>query len=756
MNRRTLLIQLLGLGGAALGAPALANSPRPSSAAAAPGSLPPAAPPPGSLPPAKLPFQPVRGPIPLASDGLSAAEQRQRYGRLSLEDRLVLPEGYRSELLLRWGDRLGEGRFGFNNDYLAFLPIAKDRALLTVNFEYISARPWCAGYEEISGEVLPFQFLAKELARRGNSVDLASLAAADPLRQPLLAVASAAMADLGIGVAELRRDASGSWRHHPGRLDRRLSGLTGWQRPEQLLRSSGPAAAVFRRQQRLGYNDGLGDRVIGTFANCAGGQTPWGTVLSAEENIQTHVVEAVYADGSSPSPAERPFSFDGARLEGLGNPFGLAGNKYGWMVEIDPRQPQRPAVKHSWLGRYRHEAVAVKARAAEPLVVYSGCDRHGGHLYRFVSAAVIRDPQDGANSRLLEQGRLEVAQFQPDGSGRWIPLSAATPLAPVPPSHYGRHGLSQACLLPHSDRRRAGAEALQSDQELQAYLGRYRRLADLYPGGGETQMGAILIDAHLAANAVGATATARPEDTELDPVRGDLLITFTAGGSDGEGRADPAIFRGPAGESSWPYGWVMRLEDGPAAASAAGGNFRWRMVATGGTPWQGGLGFANPDNLAIDRRGNVWLVTDRSTSSSELDVFGNNSCWLLPASGTTGSGTTGSGTTAAAGADPAGSGTTEALLFATGPMECELTGPCFDADETTLFLAVQHPGEDNAAHQPGREEFQAHQLQDRDGRPFEQLRRVPLGSNWPSGAAGRTPRPAVVAIRRNDGAALLG
>ena len=125
---------------------------------------------------------------------------------------------------------------------------------------------------------------------------------------------------------------------------------------------SGPAAAVLRQRKRQGYDDGLADEVIGSFANCAGGQTPWGTVLSAEENFQTQVVEAVYADGSSPSPARRPFRFDGRRLEGLGNPFGLAGNKYGWMVELDPRRPQQAAVKHSWLGRFRHEAVAVRAR----------------------------------------------------------------------------------------------------------------------------------------------------------------------------------------------------------------------------------------------------------------------------------------------------------------------------------------------------------------------------------------------------------
>ncbi len=715
LSRRSLLLQLLGLAAASAGAAVAGGRP---------------------IAPVKaLPFQPLRGPIPLPTDGLSAADQRRAYARVALQDQLLLPQGYRSEVLLQWGDPLGNGRFGFNNDYLAFTPLAAQRALLTVNFEYISPRPWLAGYREVMGRDLPFQELRQRLAERGGKVDARSLAVDDPLRAPLLAVATAALEDVGLGVVEIERGADQAWRRRPGRYDRRISGLTGLERPEARLHCSGPAAAVFRRRQRLGHDDGLGDRIIGSFANCAGGQTPWGTVLSAEENFQSQVVEAVYADGSSPPPSERPFRFDGERLDGLGNPFGLVGNKYGWMVEIDPRRPERPLVKHTALGRFRHEAVAVRARAGEPLVVYSGCDRHGGHLYRYVSAALVRDPADPANSRLLERGRLEAAQFEADGSGRWLPLQPQTPLNPQAPSHFARFDLPAVLPVPRSDRSQAGAELLQNEAQWQAYRQRFTTLADLYPGRGDEQLGAILIDAHLAANAVGATSTARPEDTELDPRSGDLLITFTAAGSDGEGQADPAIFRGPAGESRWPYGWLMRLEDGPAAAAPAGGTFRWRMVATGGMPWQGGQGFANPDNLAIDRRGNIWMVTDRAAVNGSADGFGNNACWLFPATGA-----------------PDG----EPLLFATGPMECELTGPCFDSGESTLFLSVQHPGEDNATHRSGDDEVQAYTLQDRQGGRFEQLRQVPLGSNWPSAVAGTPPRPAVVAIRRLEGGPLLG
>lgn len=107
-------------------------------------------------------------------------------------------------------------------------------------------------------------------------------------------------------------------------------------------------------------------------------------------------------------------------------------------------------------------------------------------------------------------------------------------------------------MLPNPDRLQAGGVTFTGDAEVQAYAQRFPTLAALYPGAGEEQLGAILIDAHLAANAVGATPTARPEDTDLDPVTGDLLIAFTSGSPDAEGGADPAMFQGPRGSRAGP------------------------------------------------------------------------------------------------------------------------------------------------------------------------------------------------------------
>ena len=677
---------------------------------------------------AVVPFQPVQVPLPVNSDGLTASQQQSTYRELALEDRLTVPEGFHADLLAAWGDRLGTSRFGFNNDHLGFVQQDATRASMTVNFEYISPVPWVQGFQEVVGRALPFAPLVAALQPLDGVIDCTALAADDPRRAQIRAVADEAMSDLGIGVMSLQRDGQGNWGRANAEQDRRITGITGLDDPSQRLRSSGPAQAVFTAAERQGYDDGLGAEIIGTFANCGGGTTPWGTVLSAEENFQSQVPEPVHADGSSAPPSERPFVCRDGKLGGLGNVYGLAGNKYGWMVEVNPSAPDQPVVKHTALGRFRHEAVAVRAEAGRPLHVYSGCDRRGGHLYRFVSADAVKEVRDPANSRLFENGQLQVARFNADGSGTWLAVTPETPVDPFLPSRFSDADLGCPVELPHSDRLQAGAELFREDAAVEAYRQRFATLADLYRGEGEALQGAILVDAHLAASAIGATPTARPEDTKIDPITGDLLIAFTSGSPGSTGGADPAVFRGPDGQSSWPNGWVMRLSD------AGANGFTWRMAVTGGTPWAGGLGFANPDNVALDSKGNLWIVTDRSMKSSGGDVFGNNSCWFVPR---------------------AGSGDETAACFATGPMECEVTGVCLDQAEATLFLAVQHPGEVHGSRSQGDEEFQAHELVDREGGAFQQLRQVPLGSNWPAQAPGRPPRPGVVAIRRQSGQALL-
>ena len=131
-----------------------------------------------------FPFQPVRVPLPVNSDGLQASEQQSTYQELVLEDRLTVPEGFRSQLLAAWGDPLGDSRFGFNNDHLGFVQHAPDRASMTVNFEYISAVPWVQGFAEVVGRPLPFAALVASLQASEQQSTYRELALEDRLTVP--------------------------------------------------------------------------------------------------------------------------------------------------------------------------------------------------------------------------------------------------------------------------------------------------------------------------------------------------------------------------------------------------------------------------------------------------------------------------------------------------------------------------------------------------------------------------------------------
>jgi uncharacterized protein len=682
-------------------------------------------------------FKTVKSPIPLATDGIPVNEQIQAYSTYEIVDDLVLPEGFTYDVIAAWGDRVGDSHFGYNNDYLALVETDKNQAYLTVNFEYISPVPWLATYQQVIGKSLPIKEIEAAVKSAGEKgINAYILPADDPLKAQIRELCQAALKDQGIGVIALRQAASGKWERTNGGAERRINGLSGLE-DRRYLQVTGPGAAVFRKQQGQGYIDKLGDRIIGTFGNCAGGTTPWGTVISAEENFQTQVPEAVYPDGTAFDPKECPFQLDQEELSGQGNVFGLAGNKYGWIVEIDPANPEDYGTKHTWLGRYRHEAVAVKVVTGKPMAVYSGCDRRGGHLYKFVSQATVVNPQDKANSRLFQQGILYAAKFHPDGSGEWLPLTPQTPVKPELPSNLVREEL----LLPK--RPTGGYFKVTQEQEVLEFQKKFPTLDALYTGNAEEKQGAILIDAHYAANAIGATSAARPEDVELN-FDGSLYITFTSGTGGSDGSPDKRVFKGPQGETPYEYGWIARIEEEKGEPAAT--RFRWQIFATGGEPAEGGLGFANPDNLCIDHQGNFWMANDMSTSKQNkavtsrmgkdgkkvsqpnlLGLFGNNGLWFLPA-----------------GADnPKG----KAYLFGIGPMECETTGPFLSNDQKTLFLSVQHPGETNGMRQNQATETRKFLLKTTDGQEFWQTRQIPIGSNWPRKLPNSPPQPAVVAIR---------
>ena len=114
-----------------------------------------------------------------------------------------------------------------------------------------------------------------------------------------------------------------------------------------------------------------------------------------------------------------------------GTEFGLVGEKYGWLVEIDPDDSEFRVRKHTALGRFRHENITLRVERGQKLVAYMGDDRRGGHTWKFVSQGDVLELTSIENSKLLEQGTLYVARYNADGTGRWIPLLLARRRIPI-------------------------------------------------------------------------------------------------------------------------------------------------------------------------------------------------------------------------------------------------------------------------------------------------------------------------------------
>ncbi|MBD1878262.1 PhoX family phosphatase [Coleofasciculus sp. FACHB-T130] len=710
-----------------------------------------------------------------------------RLSTYNIVDDVVVPPEYERYVIVRWGDRVypnPEEYFGYNNDYTGFVPLDgrnPNDGYLWVNHEYVS---------------YPFTFTLPEVPE-----DLAGLPESYPLvvGQSLpgdktdLFLLGEIMYNMGGSVLRMaRQNRAGRYSIVKDPNNRRLHGLSGLginsQRSDQYktitswgsksyqkgdqnyLLSTGPAATqVFPLSV-----DGLGNKIIGTAYNCSGGTTPWGTILSAEENFQAStaffvgVTESVKSDGTQTSYTAGT----------SGEKFGLVGEKYGWMVEIDPSNPNFRPRKHTALGRYRHENIAMRAEAGKKLVAYMGDDRRGGHTWKFVSKGTVSAPNSKNNSALFEEGTLYVARYNPDGTGTWIPLDLNAATNPIPPSVLGskeiaalgkasRNGLIK---LPRRNgiagqTTDGGAFNLDTTNEATALAGyQGKKLSNFY-----TSQGAVLVDAFLAANLLGGTPTARPEDIEVHPRTKDVFIAYTDGAAGSDGYPDSRIFvvskYSPAVNAGQPSGELFKIMEN--SSDGTGTTFRWQRFAKGGeAAAEPGSGFANVDNLAFDPQGNIWGVTDMSTSahngfdvgaaatplaidhrvvgsnspsvddsnlnvqtSNLIGVFGNNWLFFIPTTG-----------------PDAG----EIVPFAYGPPRCELTGPTFIGD--TLIISVQHPGED-CPFNPQQTLSRTIEMLDLNGTLFNQQRTVPRGSNWPSNIEGNPqgpPRPSVIGIQRKQ------
>lgn len=164
----------------------------------------------------------------------------------------------------------------------------------------------------------------------------------------------------------------------------------------------------------------------------------------------------------------------------------------------------------------------------------------------------------------------------------------------------------------------------------------------------------VLVRAREAAKLLGATPLNRPEDIEIDPITGNVFVSLTNNKKKGD-----------------YHGSIMKIEETNGDMDAL--TFKASNYISGGEE----AGFSCPDNLAFDMAGNLWMTTDISGSAmnkadNPYTAFKNNSLFVIPRYG-----------------DDAG----KVIRVATAPRDAELTGPWFSPDGETLFLSVQHPGE---------------------------------------------------------------
>ncbi|MCM0591262.1 MAG: PhoX family phosphatase [Gloeotrichia echinulata IR180] len=684
-------------------------------------------------------------------------------------DDVVVPPEYERYIIVSWGDRVFANQdeyVGYNCDYTGFVPIGKsqDQGYLWVNHEYVSY--------PISALVLDDNSDLQGLPTAFSTVIGRNLPSTKNLE-----VEGEFLYNIGGSIIRIsRRNNRQRFAVVKDRKNRRIHGLSGlginsqrtddyqsvtawgnlsYQKGDQnYLIATGPAATqVFNLSA-----DGLGNKIIGTGYNCSGGTTPWGTILSAEENFQGNVTEAVKPNGTQTDYTNNS----------IGKTFGLVGEKYGWIVEIDPANPNFRPRKHTTLGRYRHENIALRVESGKKLVAYLGDDRRGGHTWKFVSTGKISSPTSKSNSKLWEDGTLYVARYNPDGTGQWIPLLLTTATNPIAPSvlsevEFAALGSAQRNgRLPLPKRNGIAGQTQDGGSfncdrtneatSLSAYQN--KKLSDFYPS-----QGALLVDAFLAANLIGGTPTARPEDVEVHPRTKEVFIAYTDGAPGSDGYPDSRIFQvaklsKDVNATQQSGGLYKIIED---SADATGLTFKWQRFAQGGEAGSvSGAGFANVDNLVFDARAHVWGVTDMSTNthngfnngaaskpttidhtangnvSDFTGVFGNNWLFFIPTSG-------------------ANAG--QVIPFAYGPVRCEMTGPTFVGD--TLIISVQHPGEDCPIND-GTILNRQIELLNLNGTTFEQTRTVPRGSSWPSnipttdGGKGQStgvPRPSVIGIR---------
>lgn len=707
--------------------------------------------------------------LPLPADGGSAATDSEQFKKFTVRDELLIPDGYTLKRLSSWGDKLGHKdhsiNVGYNCDHLSLIRSSKNpqEYFLVVNHEYVSHIPWTQSLNIVSLKQVPsLELLDGEDFKKLREGDMllpllpnVNIARYPELSQKIRTLAEMTLQEMGVSILHLESKNGELSLVQNSTLNRRISTV-------ERQNISADIAFSFR-----GPGSSFLPAPRGTMANCSGATTPWNTALTCEENIQDAAPEWITPTGQELE--RKTFKIDGVishskekiplEWTGLGTclEVPIDNRTYGWVAEIIPETGELR--KYTALGRFRHENVTIHSKIGEKLRLYMGDDRRGGHIWRFESSDILTNPKDRRSSSLLEKGELSCANFSSNYSGRWIPLVTSTLVVKPNPDTVAKGYL----LLPNrpdggpivvTNKDKALVQKLVKSKypivtpdewvtQIESFCKKpfsEITLGDLVIGPSEEiKQLVILMDAFLMANAVGGTPTARPEDLEVHPFDESIYIAFTDNTGKELGSPDLSIFPDSKGVNSRQYGAIYRIEELNTARE-----FKWGKFISSGEVADSGAGFACVDNLAFDRNGNLWFVTDISVDAQNHSVnggekekegdkyyagiFGNSSLFVVPTSGPQRG---------------------IPRLFATGPMESELTGIKFyedDNHEEFLLLSVQHPGEDQGI---GRGEIEERviNMKARDGKSFEQIRKVPIGSNFPDGPE-HPPKPTVYAVYR--------
>ncbi len=562
---------------------------------------------------------------------------------VSSADTLVVPQGYRAQVLLPWGTPISgdypafspdnsaaeQGmQMGMHHDGMHFFPIegqhpfqgSSSDGLLVMNHEYAEPRL--------------LHGAARGQALHAFQPPLADDGSRDP--EQVLKEINAH----GVSISRIHRGDDGEWSRVRDPRNRRITTQTP-MRIEGPLRGDPRMVTPYSPEGRMAR---------GTLNNCAHGVTPWNTYLTCEENWWFYFTrEEADAPPASQSRynvgrfsawqwhrATSADDHEGRFARFDATPRGASAREdyrnephtFGWMVEIDPFDPHSTPVKRTHLGRFSHEGVIfAPVREGEPVVLYSGDDSAFEYIYKFVSARPYH--RASANGSLLDQGTLYAARFNADGSGEWLAL--------VP----GQNGLT-------------------ADKG-------FASVAD------------VLLNSRGAADVAGATPMDRPEWGAVDPGTGHVYFTLT-----GNKRRAPEQVNGPNPRANNHFGQIVRWREAGDDHSAKG--FEWELFVLAGDeadsrdlngePLQEDNRFAMPDGLWFDADRRLWIQTDIADpdqNSGAYKPMGNNAMLA---------------------ADP-DSG--EIRRFLTGPVGQEITGCVSTPDQTTLFINVQHPGSTTSA-----------------------------------------------------------